>query len=150
MALTIGAVLALLVGAITTAVGLDRDRAMYPVVTFVVASYYVLFAAMGASTGTLALEAVAGTVFIIAAIVGFRSSLWIVVAALAGHGAFDLVHGSIIHNPGVPHWWADFCSAYDFAAALYLAWLLSKRATQAEKISPTSRLASGTATQATL
>lgn len=128
MALIVGAVLALLVGAMATAVGLDRDRAMYPVATLVVASYYVLFAAMGASTGILALEALAGMAFAIAAVAGFRSSLWIVVAALAGHGVFDLVHGSLIHNPGVPHWWADFCSAYDIAAALYLTWLLRKRA----------------------
>ena len=127
MALTVGAVLALLVGAMATAVGLDRDRAMYPLVTLVVASYYVLFAAMGASTGILALEALAGAAFVVAAIVGFRSSLWIVVAALAGHGVFDLVHGSIIHNPGVPHWWPHFCSAYDVAAAAYLAWLLTRR-----------------------
>jgi hypothetical protein len=150
MALIVGAVLALFVGAMATAVGLDRDRAMYPVVTLVVASYYVLFAAMGASTGTLALEVLAGAAFAIAAVVGFRSSLWIVVAALAGHGAFDLVHGAVIHNPGVPHWWPDFCAAYDVAAALYLGWLLRKRASQAEKSSPTSRLASGTAAQATL
>lgn len=150
MALIVGAVLALLVGAMATAVGLDRDRAMYPVATLVVASYYVLFAAMGASTGILALEALAGAAFAIAAVVGFRSSLWIVVAALAGHGVFDFVHGSVIHNPGVPHWWADFCGAYDVAAALYLAWLLRRRANQAEKSSRTSRLASGTAAQATL
>ena len=127
MALIVGGVLALLVGAMATAVGLDRDRAMYPLVTLVVASYYVLFAAMGASPGVLALEAFAGAAFVIAALVGFRSSLWIVVAALAGHGVFDLVHGHVIHNPGVPHWWAHFCSAYDVAAAAYLAWLLKRR-----------------------
>ncbi len=141
MALIVGAVLALLVGAMATAMGLDRDRAMYPLATLVVASYYVLFAVMGASTGTLALEAAAGAAFAIAAVVGFRSSLWIVVAALAGHGVFDFVHGSVIHNPGVPHWWADFCGAYDVVAALYLAWLLGKRASKARAIPRHVRLA---------
>ena len=123
----VGGVLALLVGAMATAVGLDRDRAFYPTVMLVVASLYVLFAAMGASGGILALEAAAGAGFAIAAIVGFRSSLWIVVVALAGHGVFDLVHGHVIHNPGVPRWWAHFCSAYDVAAAAYLAWLIRRR-----------------------
>ena len=124
MALTIGAVLAVLVGAMATAFGLDRDRAFYPVVALVVATYYVLFAAMGASTEVLVVEALAGTVFIAAGLVGFRSSLWIVVAALAGHGIFDAVHGSLIANPGVPQWWPAFCGAYDVAAAAYLAWLI--------------------------
>jgi hypothetical protein len=130
MALIVGAALALAVGLMATAVGLDRDRAMYPVITWVVASYYVLFAAMGASMGTLGLETAAGAVFVVAAIAGFRGSLWIVVAALAGHGVFDLFHGSVIDNPGVPHWWRDFCSAYDVVAAAYLSWLiLSQRVT---------------------
>jgi len=127
MAVIIGSVLALLVGVMATAVGFDRDRAMYPIVTFVVASYYVLFAAMGASNETIALEVAAGVVFAVAAVVGFRSSLWIVVAALAGHGVFDLFHGAVIDNPGVPHWWPGFCSAYDVAAAAYLAWLIRSR-----------------------
>lgn len=123
----VGMALALAVGGMATLVGLDRDRAFYPTVMLVVAALYVLFAAMGASMGTLALEAAAGAAFATAAVIGFRSSLWIVVAALAGHGVFDLVHGSIIPNPGVPHWWAHFCSAYDVVAALYLAWLIRRR-----------------------
>ena len=127
MALIVGGMLALIVGALGTSVGFDRDRAFYPAVTMGVASYYVLFAAMGAPTGTLVVEVAAGVAFVIAAIVGFRWSLWIVVAALAGHGIFDLVHHLVIHNPGVPAWWPAFCSAYDVTAALYLAWLLRRR-----------------------
>jgi hypothetical protein len=55
---------------------------------------------------------------------GFRSSLWVVVAALAAHGVFDLVHGGVIENPGVPGWWPAFCLTYDVTAATYLLWLL--------------------------
>lgn len=127
MALIVGVSLALLVGLMATVVGLDRDRAFYPTVAMVVASYYALFAAMGAPTGTLVIESGAAAAFVIAAAAGFRSSLWIVVAALAAHGAFDLVHHAIIPNPGVPSWWPEFCSAYDVSAALYLAWLIRKR-----------------------
>ena len=43
-------------GAVATGLGLDRDRAFYPVVTIVIASYYALFAVMGASTHALILE----------------------------------------------------------------------------------------------
>ena len=125
MALIIGVSLALAVGVLLgTTLRLDRDRAFYPTVTIVIASYYALFAAMGAPTGILVLESLVGAVFLLSAVYGFRSSLWVVVAALAAHGIFDLVHGSAISNPGVPAWWPEFCLAYDVTAALCLAWLL--------------------------
>lgn len=124
MALAIGACLALVVGVLATAARLDRDRAFYPTVMIVIASYYVLFAVMGASTHALVLESLVGAAFLLAAGYGFRSSLWVVAAALAAHGIFDLVHGAAISNPGVPSWWPEFCLTYDVTAAAYLAWLL--------------------------
>jgi len=72
------------------------------------------------------LESLVGAVFLALAAAGFRSSLWVVVAALAGHGIFDLAHGSLIANPGVPGWWPAFCLMYDVTAATYLAWLLTR------------------------
>jgi hypothetical protein len=107
-----------------TAVGLDRDRAFYPTVMIVIASIYVLFAAIGASTQALVLDSLVGSVFIAAAVFGFKSSLWIVAVALASHGLLDLVHHRVIFNPGVPLWWPPFCSGYDLMAAAYLAWML--------------------------
>jgi hypothetical protein len=124
VAYVVGAVLAFAVGLMARTSGLDRDRAFYPTVTIVIAALYVLFAAMGGSTQTLVLECVAGAVFVVAALVGLRSSLWIVAVALAAHGIFDLVHHKLISNPGVPVWWPEFCMTYDVAAAVFLAWLL--------------------------
>lgn len=123
-ALLVGALLALSVGLLATGVGLDRDRAFYPIVTMVVASYYALFAVMGASTHALVLESLVGAVFLAFAVAGFRWSLWIAAGALAAHGIFDLTHAAVISNPGMPGWWPEFCSAYDVTAAAYLAWLL--------------------------
>lgn len=127
LAVLVGALLALAVGLMATASGLDRDRAFYPAVTITVALYYVLFAAMAESTRALALESLVAVGFIALAITGFRSSLWIVALALAGHGLFDSVHGRIIANPGVPVWWPPFCLTFDVAAAAYLAWLIVRR-----------------------
>jgi hypothetical protein len=124
MALLVGTLLALAVGLFATAIGLDRDRAFYPTVMIVIASLYALFAVMGASTNALVLESTVGAVFIAGAVSGFRSSLWVVVFALAAHGVFDLAHSSVISNPGVPAFWPAFCSTYDVMAAAYLAWLL--------------------------
>jgi hypothetical protein len=127
VALVIGALLAFAVGLFANGLGLDRDRAFYPVVTIVIASYYALFAVMGDSTHALVLESLAGAVFLAVAASGFRSSLWLVVVALAVHGIFDLSHGALISNPGVPRWWPEFCLTYDVTAAAYLAWLLKSR-----------------------
>jgi hypothetical protein len=131
MAILIGAVLAIVVGLFATGVGLDRDRAFYPVLTIVVAHYSVLFAIMGATTQTLVLETLVAGAFIAAAVSGFRWSLWVAAIALAGHGVFDLIHTAVITNPGMPTWWPGFCAAYDIVAAAYLAWMLKsgRRAT---------------------
>jgi Protein of unknown function (DUF3703) len=119
----VGVALALGVGLFTTAAGFDRDRALYPVILIVVASYYDLFAVMGGGEG-LVWDTVVFAAFLLAAIIGFRTSLWVVVFALVGHGVFDLVHGRLIANPGVPAWWPMFCLSYDVAAGGYLAWLI--------------------------
>jgi len=55
VALLIGAVLALLVGLSATFIGLDRDRAFYPTVMAVIATYYGLFAVMGGSPQAFAM-----------------------------------------------------------------------------------------------
>jgi hypothetical protein len=122
----IGIVLSMAVALFARYVGFDRDRAFYPTVVIVVALYYVLFAAMSESTQTVISESVIMTVFLIAAVAGFKSSPWIVVAALAGHGIMDGFHGRIVGNSGVPIWWPAFCLSYDLGAAGCLAWLLRR------------------------
>src|SRR5688572_23238608 len=124
MPYVLGIVLSAGVALFARSVGFDRDRAFYPTVVIVIALYYVLFAAMSGSIQTVLLESVVMSLFAIAAVVGFKSSTWIVVAALAGHGVFDAVHGQLVENTGVPAWWPAWCLAYDVGAAAGLAWLL--------------------------
>lgn len=124
MPLLIGIIFALVVGFFATRSGLDRDRAFYPTIMIVIALLYVLFAAMGGSTHALLVDSMVAAAFIIAAMAGFKRSLWIVAAALAAHGMMDIVHNRIVSNPGVPSFWPAFCSAYDIAAAVYLGWSL--------------------------
>jgi hypothetical protein len=123
----VGIVLSVAVAVFARRVGFDRDRAFYPTVLMVVASYYVLFAAMSGSLRTVLLETAVMTVFVIAAVAGFKSSVWIVVAGLAGHGIFDAFHGRVLENSGMPVWWPPFCLAYDVGAAAILAWLVLRR-----------------------
>lgn len=127
MSVAVGAVLALIVGASASFFGLDRDRALYPAVMMVIASYYVLFALTGGSTQVLVIESAVAIAFLGLALAGFRSTLWLVVTALAAHGIFDFLHPHVYANPGVPVWWPSFCLAYDVVAAAYLAWLLASK-----------------------
>jgi hypothetical protein len=123
----IGLVLALAVCIFALLTGFDRDRAFYSTVVLVVAHYYILFAAMGATTPVLISESLAASAFVIFAVVGFKKSLWITAAALAGHGVFDFFHHLIIHDPGVPVWWPGFCMSFDVIAGAFLAMLLLRR-----------------------
>jgi hypothetical protein len=124
MEYTIGLVLALASIGTVTAGGLGRERSFYSTIMIVIGSYYVLFAVMGGSGHTVILESLIAGGFLIAAIVGFRINLWIVVAALVGHGLLDTVHHQFIANPGVPQWWPGFCMAFDVTAGGILAFLL--------------------------
>ncbi len=107
--------------------GFDRDRVFYPTLLIVIATYYILFAAMASSTSALTIESLAASAFLVLAVAGFRKNLWLIVAALAGHGIFDFFHHLVIRNPGVPLWWPGFCLSFDVLAGGFLSVLLTKR-----------------------
>jgi hypothetical protein len=71
----IGLILGLAVAGSAAVIGFDRERAFYPTVLIVIASYYVLFAAMGASRHTLIIEIVVAGGFLLVAVIGFRKLL---------------------------------------------------------------------------
>jgi hypothetical protein len=81
-------------------VGFDRDRAFYPIVMIVIAAYYVLFAVMSGSVQTVVIESGVMTLFAAAAVAGFKSSAWIVVVALAGHGVLMPFMATLSRTPG--------------------------------------------------
>jgi hypothetical protein len=122
----VGIVLAVLTFVTLGFARLDRDGAAYPVVLIVVATYYILFAAIGGSRSALIAESLGAVVFVIIALVGFRSSAWIIIAGLAAHGLFDLIHASVITDPGVPVWWPAFCSSFDVGLAILLGFRLAR------------------------
>ena len=117
----IGLFLSLAVADFAIFMGLDRERAFYPTVAIVIASYYVLFAAMAASGHTLLPEIAVAVGFLLLAAIGYKRNLWLVVIAIAGHGVFDAVHHLFIENPGMPHWWPGFCGVFDIVFGGLLA-----------------------------
>jgi pimeloyl-ACP methyl ester carboxylesterase len=125
MEFLVGAGLAVGVAAFASLTGFDRDRAFYPTALVVIASYYDLFAIMGGEPASLGIETLVLATFICISVIGFKTNLWVVAGALAAHGLFDLVHGQLIENSGVPAWWPMFCLSYDVVAGGLLAWLIS-------------------------
>lgn len=132
-ALLIGAALALAVGLAASALGFDRDRAFYPTVMIVIASYYLLFAVQAGAYTALLYEALAALPFVLLSVLAFRRAPGLLILALLGHGLFDFLRGDHLANPGVPGWWPAFCLGYDLLAGLYLALLLRRRASTATR-----------------
>lgn len=127
MAILIGIGSALAVGAFGSITGLDRERGFYPTILVVIASYYILFAAMAGSVSALGPELVIFALFTAVAAWGFRRDLRLVIAGLVAHAVLDFFHGGIVSNPGVPSWWPAWCAAYDVTAPAYLAVLVWRR-----------------------
>lgn len=110
-------------GGFARAIGFDRDRAFYPTVLIVIASYYALFALLGDfDYFVLLAEIAAGLLFLVAAVLGFKTSMWLVAAGIAAHGVFDLfIHPHLPTNSGMPAWWPGFCGSIDLVIGGWLA-----------------------------
>ncbi len=129
MEYAVGMILAIGAGVLGTAAAMERDRAFYAVILIVVATYYDLFAIVGGDMHALGVEIALTAGFIALAVIGFKTSQWVIVAGLLGHTTLDFVHGHVVTNSGLPNWWPAFCGTYDAVAAAYLAWrLLAARA----------------------
>ena len=134
----VGVILGLAVGGFGVLSGFDRDRAFYPTALIVIAAYYVLFAVMGPSSySTLGVEIAVGLVFSTVAVLGFKKSMWLAAAGIAGHGVFDFfVHHALVTNPGMPFWWPGFCGTIDLVIGGWLAvrlWMLREPAAQSNR-----------------
>jgi hypothetical protein len=123
----IGLLLALALAVFAATMNFDRDRSFAPTVLIVIAAYYVLFALMGASWPTVAVEIAIALAFAIVGVIGVRTNPMITAAAIVAHGLFDLVHHLFIDNPGMPRWWPGFCSTIDIAFGAWLALRVSRR-----------------------
>lgn len=124
MPIVIGLAIGIAVIALGRLAALDRDRAFYPVALIVIAAYYILFAVMAGNRSGLPGELIFSGLFMACAVVGFRVSLWIVVAGLMMHGVFDFTRQLFLPGSGVPLWWPAFCLAADVAIGAGLAALL--------------------------
>lgn len=100
--------------------GLQREKGFYPVVLIVVASYYLLFAAIG-DPKAFVFEAPLMAMFVVVAVAGLKVEPWLLVGGLLAHAGLDLGHGLAPVNGGMPAWWPAFCGMADVALAGWLA-----------------------------
>jgi hypothetical protein len=119
----VAVILGVVVAGFAAMSGFDRDRSFWPTVLIVVGAYYPLFAVMGGGPHpALEIEIAAALGFAVLAFLGFRKSLWLVAAGIAGHGLFDFfVHHVLVTNPGMPAWWPGFCGTIDLVMGGWLA-----------------------------
>lgn len=132
----VGLWVGLLVIRFASALGFERDRSFYPTVLIVVASYYLLFAAMGGAFATFAAEAVVFVCFLWLATLAAKRSRRLVAMGLIAHGLYDLLHSCIVANPVVPDWWPGFCLTFDLTVAAGLLCASKKRAEPAQRSAP--------------
>lgn len=117
----VGITLALFVWAAAAGLGMDRERVFYPCVLIAVASYYLAFAVVDGRSEVLLYELAIASVFILAAVAGFKRSPWITIVALGGHGVMDVLHHQLVQNGGVPQAWPGLCMSFDVTAAALIA-----------------------------
>lgn len=103
------------------------ERWLYSLGLLALPSLYALFALSVGEQSVSAREMMYGIPFLVAgllfALVSIRQSASIVGALWVLHGVYDLAHGRLITNPGVPDWYPVWCFSVDVVVGGYLLWL---------------------------
>lgn len=94
----------------------------------VIGAIYVGFALQKGSLRQIAIEIVAATGFLGAALGGMWLNAWLIPAAYVLHGAWDFAHHRNHRNHRMvetPAWYPPFCAVYDwiYAAGLVAIWV---------------------------
>ncbi len=99
--------------------GLDRERSFSATLLIVIATYYMLFAAVEEQPSRLFLEGLVALPFMTLAVLGQRRWPQLIGGGLVAHALFDVVHGSLFANEVAPSWWPGFCAAIDLVLGLW-------------------------------
>lgn len=103
--------------------GVMNQRGTWAATMVAIASFYVVFAIQSGDTLEIIVHTGLAAGFAALAIIGARTSSWILAAALLAHGIFDVFVGSVIANPALG-WWGPFCLGIDVVLAMALATML--------------------------
>ena len=125
MAALIGAIVGVLT--ILLARFIRGERWVYSVGLLTLPSLYACFALRAGEQAVAVREMIYGIPYVVAGLmftfVGVRQSAIVVGLLWLLHGLYDLVHGRLITNPGVPGWYPIWCCVVDVVIGSYLLWL---------------------------
>ena len=103
------------------------ERWLYSLGLLSLPGLYAFFALRAGEQAVGVKELIYGVPFIVAglvfAFVSVRRSAVVVGVFWLLHGLYDLVHGQLITNIGVPVWYPIFCFVVDAVVGSYLLWL---------------------------
>jgi hypothetical protein len=120
---------------IVTARIIRGQRWLYSIGLLVLPSLYAIFALQAGEQAVAVKEMIYGAPYVVAglafAFVSVRQSAVVVGALWILHGMYDLTHGRLITNAGVPVWYPLFCFSVDVVVGAYLLWL-SRRISDAD------------------
>ncbi len=125
----IEALIGVVVGVLTIASAriIRGQRWLYSLGLLSLPGLYALFALHAGEQAVGVKEIIYGLPFVVAglvfAFVSVRQSAVVVGAFWILHGLYDLAHGQIITNAGVPGWYPVFCFSVDVVIGVYLLWL---------------------------
>ena len=110
------------------------ERWVYSVGLLTLPSLYACFALRAGEQAVAVREMIYGIPYVVAGLmftfVGVRQSAIVVGLLWLLHGLYDLVHGRLITNPGVPGWYPIWCFMVDAVIGSYLL-CLSRRVVDA-------------------
>jgi hypothetical protein len=112
---------------IVTARLIRGERWLYSLGLLSLPSIYAFFAIQAGEPAVGVKEMIYGVPYVVAglvfAFVSVRQSAVVVGIFWLLHGLYDLVHGQLITNTGVPGWYPIFCFVVDVVIGAYLLWL---------------------------
>lgn len=122
--LAVGLLLGAICAGVAMVAGLDRARASSVVLLIAIAVFYVVFA-VEAETHFVS-QSLVSSIFVLAALVSYRTSLWGIAIGLATHALYDALSPTL--GAPAPHWWPMFCLGFDVVLACAVAvWLATGR-----------------------
>ena len=111
------------------------ERWLYSLGLLTLPGLYAFFALQAGEQAVAVKEMIYGIPYVVAgiafALVSVRQSAVVVGALWLLHGLFDLVHGRLITNTGVPGWYPIWCFMVDAVIGSYLL-RLSRRIVDAD------------------
>jgi hypothetical protein len=97
-----------------------EPAAVYGLSIVLIAAIYIGFAVADGRPRVIAVETLVASGFVVLSAAAITGSPWLLVVALAGHGAKDLWQEHTHFVRGT-RWWPPFCATVDFSAAAIIA-----------------------------